>query len=324
MQDLAARVAERLGSLLARRARPRDARRRRLSLAAALILFVGGSFLAVLQLPDVEQEPRWELLVVVVLLGVPLTLALNAAEYQVSAAIVAYRVPFRRALRVAVLATAANLLPIPGAVLVRAHAIRKLGGSYARIAVSTGVVGICFVATASLLASGVLLASGEIAFGGVLAGAGLLAFALALALLVPERGSREGLRLLVAAAARAAGAILVKAARLYLVLIAFGYDAGATQALTLTVATVAATSLGFFPAGLGAAEALAAALSPLVGLSAAVGFLVSAVDRLISVVGLALVAGGIALLDRRVKDGEPASSLESRSSRSEGCVNRRD
>jgi hypothetical protein len=279
-----------------------------LGLAAALILFVGGSVLGFSSLPEVEQDPHWELLAVVGLLGVPLTLAFNAAEYQVAAAIAAYKVPFGAALRVGVMATAANMLPIPGAMLVRAHAIRKLGGSYGKIALSTGVVGICFVGMTSVLASGLLLASGQTVLGGLLAAAGLLLLALALAILRAEREPTESVRLLFAAAARASGAMLVKAGRLYLILLAFGYEAGATQALTLTVAAVIATTLGFFPGGLGAAEVLAAALSPLVGLSAAVGFVVSAVDRLVSMVGLAVIGGGMFLLDRRRESGENAPS----------------
>lgn len=268
-------------------------------LAAAFVLFVVGSIFAVRGLPDVEQEPRWELLAVVALVGVPLALALNAAEYQVTAAIVAGRVPFAAALRVGVLATAANLLPVPGAVLVRAHAMRGLGASYGKIALATGAVGLCFVGVPCLAASGLLAASGQPVFAALLAAAGVLLLAVALALLTVELGSRTGVRLVLAAAARAAGAVLVKAGRVYLILIALGYEAGATEALTLTIGAVIATALGFVPAGLGVAEGLSAALSPLVGLSAAVGFVATAVDRLISMVGLALIGGGMLLLERR-------------------------
>jgi uncharacterized membrane protein YbhN (UPF0104 family) len=277
-------------------------------MAAALLLFVGGSILGVVSLPRVEHEPRWELLAIVGLVGVPLTLVLNAAEYQVTAAILGYRVPFVPALRIGVLATAANMLPIPGAVLVRARAIRKLGASYGKIALSAGIVATCFIGTVCLLAGGVLVASGQLGVGWPLAGAGLLLLVFALATLVAERGPRQGVRLLFAAGARATGAILVKAVRLYLVLVALGYEAGVTQALTLTLAAVVVTALGFFPGGLGAAEVLSAALSPLVGLSAAVGFVASAVDRLISMFGLAVITGSVLLFDRR--RGRVDSSLE--------------
>lgn len=299
LSSLGGRIARFVTAVLARKPGPGDVKRRRSGLAAAVLLFVGGSIFAVLGLPDVDKEPRWELLAVVGLVGVPLALLLSAAEYQVSAAIASYRVTFGAALRVGVLATAANMLPVPGAVLVRGRAIRRLGASYGKIALATGVVAICFVGMTCAVASAVLIASGEIALGGVLAGAGILGLSMALVMLIVERGSRDGSRLLLAASARAVGAMAVKAGRLYLILLAFGYDAGATQALTLTVAAVIATTLGFFPAGLGAAEVLAAALSPLVGLSAAVGFVANAVDRLISLVGIGLVGGAMLVFDRR-------------------------
>lgn len=276
-----------------------------MALVAALVLFVGGLIVGVLNLPEVETEPRWELLAVVALLGVPATLALNAAEYQVTAAIAGYQVPFVRTLRVGVLATAANLLPLPGAVLVKAHAIRKLGGSYERIVHSTGAVAASFLGTTGVMAGAALLAGGRPGIGGLLTAGGAVLLVIALATLVYGCGRARGVRLLAAAVARAAGAIAVKAGRLYLILVALGYEAGAKQAFILTLAAVIATALGFFPAGLGVAEALAAALSPLVGLSAAVGFVVSAVDRLISMLGLAVIAGCVLVFDRGRNRGDP-------------------
>jgi uncharacterized membrane protein YbhN (UPF0104 family) len=71
---------------------------------------------------------------------------------------------------------------------------------------------------------------------------------------------------------------------------------------------VIATTLGFFPGGLGAAEALAAAFSPLVGLSASVGFVVSAVDRLISMVGLAVIGVVAYVVVRRRETPDSAAA----------------
>jgi uncharacterized membrane protein YbhN (UPF0104 family) len=308
MFDRIATSARTWGNLLARRAGTARLKRRRLGLAAGLLLFVGGVVVSLSRLPDVHREPRWELLALVALVGVPLTLAFNAAEYQVAAAVVGHRVPFISALRVGTLAAAANLLPIPGAVLVRANAIRRLGASYRRIALSAGVTTVAFIGAPCLVASLLLAASGEIAFTVILAAAGVLLLGLALGVLTVERGFREGGRILLAAEARAVGALLVKAGRLYLVLLAFHYDAGARQALTLAIGAVIGTALGFFPAGLGAAEALAAALSPLVGISAAVGFVANAIDRVISMIGLAIACSVIFLVERRRLSGLPRRS----------------
>jgi hypothetical protein len=67
-----------------------------------------------------------------------------------------------------------NLLPIPGAVLVRVNAIQRLGASYRRIALSAGVTTVAFIGAPCLVASLLLAAAGEIAFTVILAAAGVL------------------------------------------------------------------------------------------------------------------------------------------------------
>lgn len=303
------RAARRLSALLAARTRPGSARRRRVTLGIALALFLGGTIVGALSLPEVDAEPRWELLAVVGLVGIPLMLALNAAEYQLTGSILGYRIPFVPALRISVLASAANLLPIPGALLVRAYAIRGLGASLGQVAMSTGAVGTCFVGTAAGMAAATLVAVGELALGGVMAAAGLVLLVLTLLLVMRERGLRSGVVLTGILVAVEVGSIAVKAGRFYLVFQALGYSAGVTQALALTLAAVLATMLGFFPGGLGAAELLAAATSPLVGVSAAVGLVTTAVDRLLSMAVLGIVVGAAFVVAERrrapvASDGE--------------------
>jgi uncharacterized membrane protein YbhN (UPF0104 family) len=109
----------------------------------------------------------------------------------------------------------------------------------------------------------------------------------------PARAATISSQLLVVEAA----SILVKAARLYVILHALHYQVGMDQAMALTMAAVVSTASGFFPGGLGATELLSAAVSPLVGIPAAVGLLAAAIDRLIQLTLLGLLSG--ALLKRR-------------------------
>lgn len=82
-------------------------------------------------------------------------------------------------------------------------------------------------------------------------------------------------------------AVGIGAFRLYLILLALGEPATLTAATLLTLASVLASAIGVFPGGLGLRELLASALIPLADLGSAVGFLASAVDR---IVGLAVHA----------------------------------
>jgi len=65
------------------------------------------------------------------------------------------------------------------------------------------------------------------------------------------------------------------------------------------IAAVSAAAIGFLPAGLGAREAIAAALSPIVGLQAAVGLVITAVDRIVNLLVLLMFAGVVTLATRR-------------------------
>jgi uncharacterized protein (TIRG00374 family) len=95
--------------------------------------------------------------------------------------------------------------------------------------------------------------------------------------------------------------ILAQALRLFLIAAALRLDVSYSQAVTLVIATVAAAAIGFLPSGLGAREAIAAALSPIIGLPASVGLLITAVDRVLSLLVLTVLSGVITWLGRRSK-----------------------
>jgi uncharacterized protein (TIRG00374 family) len=96
------------------------------------------------------------------------------------------------------------------------------------------------------------------------------------------------------------------ALRLYLVAAALRFDVSYAQTTTLAIAAVAAAAIGFLPSGLGAREGIAALLAPIVGFPAAVGLVITAVDRFVSLAVLSVFAGILAVMTRR---GRRAPSL---------------
>jgi uncharacterized membrane protein YbhN (UPF0104 family) len=262
-------------------------------LLAAVALFGVVFAVAVRAVPDAEVDVRWPLLAAAALVGVPLTMALNGAEYAATGAVVGHPVAWPAALRVSVLSSAANLLPVPGAVLVRARALNQLGTPYRRAFVATAVVGMAWVGTTAVVAGALVLASGDdAAVGGVLVAAGLAGIAAAHAAVV-RRGKGVDVTLQIVVVELAS--VAVGGLRYWLVLEGLGFDPDAVQAVALTVSAVVASAVGVFPGGLGVREVVAAALAPLVGLPAAVGLVAVAVDRLLGLPVLAVAAGGFAL-----------------------------
>lgn len=289
--------------------RPAGDRWRRPLLALALALFVGSFAVALRALPDAENvHPRWALLGLVALVGVPANTVVNAAEYALTARLNGHRATPLQATEVAVLSSAGNLLPIPGAAIVRARGLRKLGASYARAISATAVAGLVWVAVTLVAAGGLLLAADNdgsgllvplAAMGGGLAV--VAGSAVAIHRLQRTRGGRTG-----PAVAALVGvevlAVVVGIGRYAGVMAGLSVDLSLAQAAALTVSVVAASALGFLPGGLGLRELLAAAIAPVVGLPAAVGLLVVAVDRLIGLPVLAAMALGFAVRPPRAVD----------------------
>lgn len=303
--EAAAVPAERPSGGWARRLPPRTVAGDRLVLGLAALVFVVAFGLGLRAVPGGAVELTAWPFVVLAVGAVPLASVANAAEHGVASRVEGHPVAWRDALEVAVLSSAANLLPVPGAAIVRVRALRRGGSSYRRAFSVTLLVGGAWLAT-SLVAAGVLLlvqgaavgtapAATVLAAGSVgLVGAAAWTGVLAPAGQAPALGAALlGAELLTVA---------VAAARLLLVLRGLGLEASVEQAVSLTVAGVVASAVGIVPGGLGLREVLAGAIAGLVGLPAATGVLAAAVDRLVGLPVLAALAGAFAA-GRRTRAG---------------------
>lgn len=276
--------------------RPLSRRAQRALLAVAAVVFFVGGWYALGSLDVALEDVRWTPLVIAAVAGVPLTLLANTLEYVLSARILHHRAPLTPALRLTTIATAANLLPIPGAFLVKVQGLRMLGSRYGKALASTALIGMVWIGVSAVLACVLLALSGRwvpaVALGA--AGAPLLVAAHAwLTRVVPAPAERRRLAGLIVAVELFA--VLTNAGRLVLILIALRVDASVGQALVLAVSSSLAAAAGILPGGFGLRELIAALLAPLVGLPAAAGFAATAINRVIGIVVLAPVTAALAL-----------------------------
>ena len=119
------------------------------------------------------------------------------------------------------------------------------------------------------------------------------AFAVAGAFLLLRRVGVTSLALHVRVVAIELSLVVIGGLRITLVLTGLGFDISLAQGVGLTVAGAITTAVGFFPGGLGLREGLVAAISPLVGISAAAGLAGAVIDR---VVRTALLSIGAMML----------------------------
>lgn len=283
------------------RTRSQSLRAQRIVLSIALVTFVLVAALAYRGLPN-DLDIRWWLLPFLVLGLIPLVLLANAAEYRAIARVVGHAPRWSASLRLTVIASAANLLPLPGAFLLRAQALRMAGATYrsafgANVAAAVLWVG-CGAAAIAFLslrasASGWIVAS--------LLGVALAALAGG-SLMVQRMASEQSMRCTLDLLVVEMATVVLSAARLYVTFRVLGLTGTATEAVALSSSIIVAAAIGVFPAGLGIRELLAAAIGVVLSLDASVAVTVVAVDRVCGIVTTALATGAVLLFDRALRE----------------------
>jgi uncharacterized membrane protein YbhN (UPF0104 family) len=281
----------------------RSPRLERALTALAFAIFVVAAVMAYRHLPSLEARIRWPFLALAAVVGVPALIVVNGAEYRVAGLVLGRRVPLLESLRVSLLGSAANILPVPGAVLVRTRALRQLGIPYREGGSVTVAVGAGWIGTAGVLSGPLLLWAGRRAVGSLLLLGGSAALA-ASAWLIARHSAGRTAPLFLRVLAVEIAAVAVGTFRYYFVLLGLGIDASLPQAAAFTVAASASSATGLFPGGLGIRELLAGAVSDLVGLTIAVGVFAAAVNRLLEFVVMSPLTLGLALRRRTGSDVE--------------------
>jgi uncharacterized membrane protein YbhN (UPF0104 family) len=279
-------------------------------LIVALVAFVGFTILGFRALPPIDKPIRWELIALAGLVCVPVIVVLNALEFRLMAHFAHHHPPMLEIVQITVLGSAANLLPMPGAVMVRLANLRKAGVRVTRGLNLTAIIGLAWLGTAGVL-GGVVQIWSHTTFALIALAIGLTLLAIGGVMLwralEPEMRVAGAVELF----GIECGFILMQALRLFLVAAALRLDVSYAQTATLAIASVAAAAIGFLPSGLGAREGIAALLAPVVGFPAAVGLVITAVDRLVSLAVLSVLAGIVTISTRRKRREQVLVGAES-------------
>jgi hypothetical protein len=286
--------AERMKSV-----RNRSPRAGRIVLAIAFVLFVGATVIAIRNLPALPPGRRQPALFGVIAVLAALAIVVNGAEYALSARTLGGRVTLRDATRVSVLSTAANLLPVPGAAVVKTRALQRRGARLRIAATLTIAIGVIWVGVAALIA-GILVAftGHDGIFASVLTSIGIVVTIVGAVMLATQKTQMSNRVLVGTAFAIEIASVALTSLRFYLVLRAIGFGRSLAQSATLAATAIIASAAGVFPSGLGLRELLSSAVGPAVGLSAAVSTVVAAIERVVSLAVVAVMALVIMLIDR--------------------------
>lgn len=286
-----------LGRLQAIRAyRPSPRTEQNILLLSMLVLVIG-VYLSLRANPGILQTIDWRAIALVGLLGVPLTALGNSLEFVVSARMVGAQIPLSRALRVAIIGSAANMLPMPGATMVRIAALKVAGVGFKKGTGITLFVALVWIGV-SFLYAGIMLSWFGVewlAWAMILFGLSIL-LASAWTTHMSNASVWDYLRIVVLKVAM----VLVDAARIYFCFAALGLDVLFTQASAFVVSGVLGSAVSIVPAGLGVRELVSAALAPMVGVAVSAGFLSATLNRIAGLAALLPLAGLLVLMDKQM------------------------
>lgn len=277
---------------------------RKYALAVALAFFAAGLVWAVRATPDLGRDFNFEPLILLLAIGAPISTVLSATETYAVSRIAGGPMRWRTCFELTIYSGAANMLPIPAGGLTKLVGMKAHGVGYRRgsaMLVLTFAIwgGLAFAYAGTAL---YLLAKPQVA---VLFALGSVVLLVGAAAGFAQFGQWK---LVVVIASMRLISFPLEAFRYLLALIAVGSAATYLQASTLVVGSFIASTIVIAPAGIGMTEAVVAVLASLVGISAATGFLAAAVGRIVRLLGLALMAGGLFLIDRRSRRDSPHHS----------------
>ena len=267
-------------------------------LVASFALFVGVCVTSWLALPD-SLEISWWPIPVLLLATTPATLFVNAAEYRIMTRMNGRLVEWQAAFRLTVMASAANLLPLPGGVVIRTQALHSRGASYKRAIAANAAAGLTWIACGSFLIAILAAATGKSpAAAGCLAVVGVASASSVIVILRRFDSSTMWGHLGRFAVVESA-MVAINAIRILLAFELIGLSATVVQATALTSAQIVASAIGVFPAGLGVRELLAGAVGLVVSLNPAEAVTAIAADRVVGTSGAALLAAALVVAGRR-------------------------
>jgi len=229
---------------------------------------------------DVRLAPT----IVLLSVGIPAGIGLVGWEQKLAFDLAGQRQGWLRSVKVGLAASAANLLPLPGSLIVRTAALKQSGATLKRSLGVTTLLGILWIgATMALVGIAAMFTS--LFVGGALCVVGVLISMAVLGVL--NRRLQPSFLLLVGSVLVAVAKVLISALNVWLAYRALGGEIDLVGATIISSSAVLATAAGFFPGGLGLRELLSSLLADAAGYDSAIAVLATALERLAWIVGLA-------------------------------------
>ena len=272
--------------------------------ALALTIFVLLCAVALWRYFSLHLHPRLWILLPTAAVAAPPMAALNAVEFACGARLAGHRPSARQALTVSVSGSIANLLPIPGAVIVRNYAMVSGGASVSAALASTVTVAVAWLSVTAIVIGAIVAAANQ-ALGIPIAILGLVMLVVSTSIVHRRLAPRRVHNILAVLVLVELATVGLEIGRFWFVLAALGAHPTVMRTVPLVSANVISAAMLIFPGGLGLREALSAAFSTAAHLPSAIGIAASALDRIAMALAF-LALGAVFTVHRRMRgNGDP-------------------
>lgn len=271
------------------------------------ILFVAASAIIVALVltirahPEILENLSWPIVLLLTIIATPLLVLLGAVEFVIMAAALRVSITLGRSFFVTVIATAANFLPAPGAMMTRIAALKAAGATAKRGAQLSLYFALLWVAMTMILGGGGVIAGGKPPLGAAILAAGLAMTAVAAGLVAALGAPAHTIAQLIFL--RFLG-VFLDGVRIAIALAAIGVDVPLYKAMIFTLASSFGSALSLVPMGLGIRELIAGLLSPLAGIPIALGFAGAVLMRLADLIVIFFLAIVLGLHEKKQLHGK--------------------
>lgn len=254
----------------------------------AMVFFIGGIIVSLKAQPDILRNISAGPVIPIILCTL-ISLCFAAQEMQHTVTLCGRKLSFFHAFETIVIGNAANMLPLPGNVMVKISRLKSIGIHYKNGASVTILMALIGLGLVFVYAGLWLVWLSQIITGIFLTVIGFVVLLLTYLQLTYLFSDKQPviLKLILIRLIQ----IMLHGTRFYLCLLALGIAGGFAQASVLTISSVLSSAIAIVPAGLGIQELFAAGIGPFIGLTAASAFLISSLNRILGICTIFVLSG---------------------------------
>lgn len=268
----------------------------RYALLVAATAFCVGLIFSIKSQPQLLYNLRYPYAFFCIFIIVPITLIANAIEFSLISSSAKQKVKFIKAFEISIIASAANMLPIPGGAITRFAWLKTIGVDIKKSSLIVFVFGLIWLGISFIFSGFCIIYTKHLvlASGFILLGIGILFFCGFTLIKL-----HASLAIILGAFLQRFILAILDALKFWFCFKASGHDVTFLQAGIFTISGVLGSAVSIVPAGFGVSEGVSALLAPIASIDPSLGFLAATAGRFFVLIFLSPLSIALALFKNK-------------------------